>query len=99
MNRSEELLKEFDTEMEATRRVLERVPTDRGEWKPHPRSFSLAHLAQLVSWMPGWITNTLQETSLDLQKGVGYSNESTETLLAGFDKAVAEARAAIAAAR
>lgn len=99
MNRSEELLKEFDTEMEATRRVLERVPTDRGEWKPHPRSFSLAHLAQLVSWMPGWITNTLQETSLDLQKGVGYSNESTETLLAGFDKAVAEARAAIAAAK
>ena len=36
MNRSGEFLKEFDTKMQFTRRLLERVPTDRGEWKPHP---------------------------------------------------------------
>ena len=95
MNRSQELLKEFDAEMEATRRVLARVPSDQGEWKPHPKSFSLAHLAQLVSWMPGWIARTLRETELDLQKGTGYSNEKTDTLLAGFDESVSAARAAI----
>ena len=99
MSRSDELLPEFDQEMQITRRVLERVPSDKGEWKPHPKSFSLAHLAQLVSWMPGWLTNILQESSLDLAKGGRYSNESTETLLAGFDKVVKEARAAIVAAQ
>jgi uncharacterized damage-inducible protein DinB len=95
MDRSQELLKEFDSEMEATRRVLARVPSERAEWKPHPKSFSLAHLAQLVSWMPNWIARTLRETELDLQKGTGYSNEKTNTLLAGFDESVKAARAAI----
>jgi len=99
MRRADELLPEFDEEMKATRRVLERVPSEKGEWKPHPKSFSLAHLAQLVSWMPGWLTNILQETSLNLATGGRYSTEKTETLLAGFDKVVNEARAAIAAAK
>jgi uncharacterized damage-inducible protein DinB len=89
------LLPEFDREMASTRRVLERVPGEQGTWKPHPKSFSLAHLAQLVSWMPGWITNTLTETSLNLGTTAGYSNEATATLLAGFDKNVREARAAL----
>ena len=97
MSLSEMLLPEFDQEMKTTRRLLERVPSEKATWKPHPKSFSLGHLAQLVSWMPGWITNTLQEPSLDLAKGGGYSTEKTETLLAGFDKNVSEARAALAA--
>src|SRR5689334_4048936 len=88
-------LKEFDQEMASTRRLLERVPGEKGTWKPHEKSFSLAHLAQLVSWMPGWIARTLREPHIDLAGGVGYSNESTETLLAGFDRNVADARAAL----
>jgi uncharacterized damage-inducible protein DinB len=97
MTFSDALLPEFEQEMSATRRLLERVPSDKGEWKPHPKSFSLAHLAQLVSWMPGWIGQTLRETSLDLQKAGGYSNEKTETLVAQFDKSVAAAKEAITA--
>ena len=93
------LLPEFDQEMATTRRVLERVPGERGDWKPHPKSFSLGHLAQLVSWMPGWIANTLRETKLDLQGAAGYSLEKTETLLAGFDRNVKDARAALEAAK
>jgi len=93
------LLPEFDQEMAVTRRVLERVPGERAGWKPHPKSFSLGHLAQLVSWMPGWIANTLRETRLDLQGAAGYSLEKTETLLAGFDQNVKDARAALEAAQ
>lgn len=99
MTIGESLLSEFDQEMASTRRLLERVPGEKSEWKPHPKSFALGHLAQLVSWMPGWITNTLRETSLDLSAGAGYSFETTETLLTGFDKNVREARAALAASK
>ena len=88
-------LEEFEYEMSATRRLLERVPSEHGEWKPHEKSFPLAHLAQLVSMMPGWITNTLTEDELDLSGGPGYSVESTETLLDLFDGNVREARAAL----
>ena len=91
----ETLLPEFDQEMATTRRVLERVPSDKGQWKPHPKSFALAHLAQLVSWMPGWITNTLQQPVLDLGQAPGYSFESTEKLLKAFEANIKSARTAL----
>jgi len=99
MTIAETLLPEFDQEMATTRKLLERVPTDKGEWKPHEKSFSLGHLAQLVAWMPGWITNAVKEPALDLQRGGKYSYEKTETLLQMFDKNVKEARAAISSAK
>jgi len=93
------LVTEFDMEMASTRRLLERVPSDKAQWKPHLKSFALGHLAQLVSWMPGWIANTLRETELNLTDAPGYSFESTETLLAGFDKNVRDAREALTASK
>ena len=95
MSISQTLLPEFDTEMATTRRLLERVPSERGEWKPHPKSFPLAHLAQLIAGMPGWITNALQDTALDLARGGAYTIQKTEVLLEQFDKNVQGARAAI----
>jgi len=99
MSIAEALLPEFDQEMATTRRLLERVPTDKGKWKPHPKSFSLGHLAQLVAGMPGWITNTLREKELNLASFPGYSYEKTEDLLKSFDKHVKEARKAIASSK
>jgi uncharacterized damage-inducible protein DinB len=99
MSISEVLLPEFDAEMPTTRRLLERVPGDQGQWKPHPKSMPLGHLAQLVAGMPGWITTTIRQTQLDLAVGAGYSFEPTEKLLAAFDKNVREAREAIAGAK
>lgn len=98
MSLSDILLPEFDQEMAATRRVIERVPDDDPGWKPHPKSFAIAHLAQLLAWMPGWIGQTLTNTELDLSGGAGYSMESTETLLRLFDENVRQAREAIVAA-
>ena len=92
------LLPEFDQEMAVTRRVLERVPSDTPDWKPHAKSFSLAHLAQLISSMPGWITSAIRDTSLDLARGGAYSNQPTPALLETFDRNVREARTAIAGA-
>jgi len=88
-------LKEFDIEMASTRKLLERVPGDKGAWKPHQKSFSLGHLAQLVAWIPGWIATSLREPRIDLANAGGYSLESTDTLVSMFDKNVRAARAAL----
>lgn len=97
------LLPEFDNEIRVTRTVLERVPDDRGEWKPHPKSFPMAHLAQLVARLPGWIPMMMQLTELDISPTTGptfpgYSIEKTATLLAEFDKNAKAARESIAGA-
>ena len=97
----EDVLREFDTEMATTRRLLERVPTDKGPWKPHEKSFALGHLAQLVSMMPGWIAHAVRETRLDFANNPfpGYSFQPTEALVQQFDGYVADARKALAEAR
>ena len=96
---AEAFLSELEMEMPPTRRLLERVPGDKSAWKPHPKSFALGHLAQLVARMPGWITHTLKLTALDLSAAPAYSMEKTETLLSEFDRCVKEAREALKAAK
>ena len=98
---SDLLLPEYDAEIATTRKVLERVPDDEdwGAWKPHPKSFPMAHLAQLVAMLPGWVAMTLEKTELDIapKEGprTGYTIETTATLLAMFDRNAKEGRAAL----
>jgi uncharacterized damage-inducible protein DinB len=99
MSIGKSMLPEFDQEMASTRRVLERVPSEKGQWKPHPKSFALGHLAQLVAVMPGWLTQTIRGTEIDLATSKGYSFEKTKTLVDLFDRNVREAREAFASAR
>lgn len=91
------LLPEFDAEMASTRRVLERVPMDDPEWKPHPKSMTIGYLAYLVASLPGWVTSTLKRTELDIQppEGKDWSHDApttTEGLLERFDRDAAQAR-------
>ena len=96
------LLPEFDNEITVTRRVLERVPDDKGHWKPHPKSFPMAHLAQLVARLPGWTMMVMDKTELDIAPpggggSPGYTFEKTATLLAELDRNAKAARASIGA--
>ena len=95
MSFQSDFLKEFAQEMTTTRHVLERVPSDRGGWRPHPKSFPIGHLAQLIAGMPGWSTQVADGKNIDLKTGTGYSFESTDKLLTVFDKNVAEATASV----
>jgi uncharacterized damage-inducible protein DinB len=99
MSIGEGLLPEFDQEMATTRKLLARVPSDKGPWKPHPKSFPLGHLAQLVATMPGWLTQTLRDTEINLATSPGYSFETTDTLLGVFDRHVRDAREALTSAQ
>ena len=93
---SDLLLPEFDTEIATTRKVIERVPDDRIEWKPHTKSFPMGHLAQLVAMIPGWTFHVLTKTEFDIAPREGpsavYRFLPVEQLLLLFDKNVAEAR-------
>ena len=93
---SEILLPEFDAEIATTRKVIERVPDDRIEWRPHPKSFPMGHLAQLVAMIPGWTFHVLKEHELDIAPREGptavYRFLPVEQLLSLFDKNASEAR-------
>jgi uncharacterized damage-inducible protein DinB len=96
MTNTEKLLAEFDREMGPTRKLIERVPSDKGPWKPHAKSMALGHLAQLVATMPGWLTKMAHGVDIDLATAGGYGFQKTEALLEQFDQLVREAREALA---
>jgi uncharacterized damage-inducible protein DinB len=88
-------LREFDGEMETTRRVLERVPSDRLEWSPHPKSMTLKRLAGHVAELATWGVR-IDEPSFEVGTRKRIEFDSVEQLLAQFDEAVAASRASIA---
>ena len=91
------LLMEFDHEIAGTRKTLERVPFDRADWRPHPKSWPLATLATHVARLPGWARETLTQDALDLAAGDHLNQVATShaDLMALFEKNVLAGRAAI----
>ena len=59
------LIEELRTEATAPRRMLARVPEDRLEWRPHPRSMSLGQLALHIAQIPGALSNLLATDGFD----------------------------------
>ena len=101
MTLREALLAEFDQEMAHTRKSLERVPDDRMEWRPHPKSSSLGRLATHLAEIPAWGATALQQDSFNLSPPGSAPHEpafigSHQEILDLFDKNVATARAALA---
>lgn len=98
MSIAEDFLAELGYELPAAGKVIERVPGDRGQWKPHPKSSAFGHLAQLVARMPSMMTMIVRGVDLDLAKGAPYTFEPTETLVREFDDNVRELSATLGAA-
>jgi uncharacterized damage-inducible protein DinB len=96
---AELLLAELDREAVGTRRMLERVPEGRDDWKPHEKSMALGYLAALVAMMPGWAAAMITQDELDIAAPGEYQKRGFATngeLLQAFDKAVDKARSALA---
>jgi uncharacterized damage-inducible protein DinB len=100
MSLSQSLLPEFDQEMASTRRLLERVPTDKFAWSPHDKSTPLGKLASHVANLPSMASLAVSSPELNVAgpRPTQPTAETTEELLANFDRAAAAARASIASA-
>lgn len=93
MTISQALLPEFDQEMANTRKILECVPDGKFDYKPHPKSMALGHLATHVAQFPSWAKDTLERLEFDIPADFKPpSAGSRAELLEMFDAGVAAAR-------
>jgi uncharacterized damage-inducible protein DinB len=99
MSTSELLLPEFDAEMKTTRTMLERVPYDKKDFAPHPKSMTLEKLAPHVAELTGFGLTILTTPELDFSAGASRPRLPFEQaeLLKFFDESAAKTRAALAA--
>lgn len=92
------LLDQLDREATRTRAALEKVPTGKDDWTPHPKSMPLLRLAGLVASMPSWIGLVINQDELELSPPAGqgqFQPPKADGLIAALDKAVADGRAAL----
>jgi uncharacterized damage-inducible protein DinB len=96
---AQSLLPEFIHELGNTRKTLVRVPFEKGDFKPHPKSMSMLTLAGHIAHVPAWANFTLRTPSLDLATvAPNTAPESLEAMLTAFDAGASGALEALAAA-
>jgi uncharacterized damage-inducible protein DinB len=95
MNIIDLLLKEYNEETAITRKMLERIPNDKYDWQPHPKSMTIRRLASHIADLPNWIALTLTTNELDFAAS-DWKEEvinTTEDLLTCFERSVANGKA------
>src|SRR4051812_26614750 len=96
MKISEMLLAEMDREMKTTRRLLERVPDDKLDFKPHEKSNALGWLANHVVGLVRFPKLIATGDGVDLMKFPRQAEvKTTPELLSLLESNIEQARAAI----
>lgn len=94
-------LQEFDHEMGATRKVLERIPDEKLDWRPHEKSRTTAQLAEHIANLAGFPVQIVEKDSLDIAPPQKVPSTkplpiSQREILSKFDSNVSAARVALA---
>jgi uncharacterized damage-inducible protein DinB len=93
----EGLLQELEQEAPTTRRVLERVPTDKLAWRPHEKARTLGELALHVAVVPGAVAELVAQPSpVQVPRFADPKPASAAELVPALDQAVEKARRALA---
>jgi uncharacterized damage-inducible protein DinB len=87
------IVDELSREAETTRRVLERVPSDKLSWRPHQKSKTIGELAWHVATIPRRVAAMVQEDDVDVATVKAPPMPATTAgIVEGFDRQVAEAK-------
>lgn len=84
----------MEQEAQTTRKMLQRVPTDKFQWRPHPKSMTMQQLATHIAELPTWVTMVLNTSELDFAKNEYKPAviNNTEELLEYFEKNLKEGK-------
>jgi uncharacterized damage-inducible protein DinB len=94
MSIAQQLLEEFDRELVTTRKFLERMPNDKLQWQPHPKSMTAGQLALHLAVVPGRIVQIAALDEFEVPN-FGQPNpqpKSTQEVLEALNNSAATVR-------
>jgi uncharacterized damage-inducible protein DinB len=87
------LLLELEQETEVTRRVLERVPNDKLDWRPHPKARPLGQLALHIATVPGGVAELVMSgTKVQAPDFADPSPQSAAELVPALEESISKAK-------
>jgi uncharacterized damage-inducible protein DinB len=86
------LFSDLESELKTTRRILERVPDGKEDWRPHAKSMTLGSLSSHVAQLPGYGIAILTTDELDGSKMPQFKPDNTAERLKKFDAESREMR-------
>ena len=93
------LLRELKHESENTRKIIERIPTEKLGWRPHERSMTIGALATHISNLPVWFGRIINADGYDFaSSGTSEKKETTKDILELFTQRLNEAEQVLTAA-
>jgi uncharacterized damage-inducible protein DinB len=88
-----DLLQELEQEAQTTRRVLERVPDNQLNWRPHEKARTLGELAMHVAIVPGAVASLIASPSpAQVPKFTDPILKGASELLPTLDQSIATAK-------
>jgi hypothetical protein len=93
---NELLINEWDQEGANTRKALERVPAEKWDWKPHPKSGTLGWIASHIATLPNFAVTTIKTSEYEIDSGERPKVDGHSRLLPVFDEQLRQAREALA---
>lgn len=102
MTTAQILLEDLDAEIANTRRTLERIPAEKKDWVPHPKSMPFGRLAMHCATLPLFGSYILTDEGMDLaapkRPHPSLVFTTTENALTRLDEGAAVCRQALAGA-
>ena len=87
------MLQELEEEAKTTRRVLERVPENQLDWRPHQKARTLGQLAMHVASVPGGVAEFVASPSpVQAPDFTDPKLQSASELVPILDQSIAKAR-------
>ncbi len=96
MRIADSLIAELEREGKSTVRILERVPNETLDWRPHPKSMSLGELAWHIATLPANAVKGLREGRRDIALSRPGPCEGDD-FVATFQRNLGELKVALAA--
>ena len=84
------LFSDLDGELKTTRKILERVPDAKEDWRPHEKSATLGGLSSHIAQLPGYGTMILTTDVFDGSQMPRFKAANTAERLKKFDEVSGE---------
>jgi len=86
---------EFEVEIPATRKCIERVPENLYDWRPHEKSMNMGYLVLLVTDIPRWLTIMMKTREVNFKTYENIRPKTTSEMVAHFEKNIVDTRNAL----